>query len=114
LLLPAQNVIYSPGRRRTGIRGTSNLVFEVVQRPPAERRKARSENEARVGEIGIGDDALGDDGLRFLEIRLDQFLAQIGSRAAGPALARLAVFPEVKAAAGLPAEVPGGDERGEL
>src|SRR6266851_6020377 len=87
---------------------------EIIQRPPAERRKARTEDEARVGEIGVGDDALGDDSLRLLEIRLDQFLAQIGSRAAGPAFARLAVFPEVKAAAGFPAEVPGGDERGEL
>src|SRR6266699_62088 len=87
---------------------------EIIQRSPAERRKARSENEARVGEIGVGDDALGDDGLRLLEIRLDQFLAQIGSRAAGPAFARLAVAPGVEAAAGFPAEVPGGDERGEL
>src|SRR2546428_852351 len=77
-------------------------VFQVVQRPPAERRKARSEDKARVGEIGVGDDALDDDGLRLLEIRLDQFLAQIGSRAAGPAFARLAVAPGVKAAAGLP------------
>src|SRR5258708_4889323 len=89
-------------------------VFQVVQRPAAERRKARSEDEARVGEIGVGDDALGDDGLRLLEIRPDQFLAQIGSRAAGPAFARLAVFPGVKAAAGFPAEGPRGDERGEL
>src|SRR6266511_1470107 len=87
---------------------------EIIQRPSSERRKARSEDEARVGEIGVGDDALGDDGLRLLEIRLDQFLAQIGSRAAGPAFARLAVAPGVEAAAGFPAEVPGGDERGEL
>src|SRR2546428_259040 len=72
---------------------------EIIQRPAAERRKARPEYEARVGEIGIGDDAFGDDGLRFLEIRSDQFLAQIVSRAACPAFARLAVFPEVNAAA---------------
>src|SRR5207244_6980469 len=86
---------------------------EIIQRPAAERRESGAEYEARVGEIGIGDDAFGDDGLRFLEIRSDQFLAQIVSRAACPAFARLAVFPEVKAAAGFPAEVPGGDEPGE-
>src|SRR6266571_4920396 len=87
---------------------------EIIQRPAAERRESGAEDEARVGEIGVGDDALGDDGLRLLEIRPDQFLAQIGSRAAGPALVRLAVAPGVEAAAGFPAEVPGGDERGEL
>src|SRR5712692_11293683 len=121
---PEQN---TPTRRLLGVRAPEgraedrrlNLftwlpVFQVVQRPPAERRKARSEDEARVGEIGVGDDALGDHRLRLLEIRLDQFLAQIGSRAAGPAFARLAVAPGVEAAAGFPAEVPGGDELGEL
>src|SRR6266496_894761 len=82
---------------------------EIIQRPAAERRESGAEDEA-----GVGDDAFGDDGLRLLEIRLDQFLAQIGSRAAGPAFARLAVAPGVEAAAGFPAEVPGGDERGEL
>src|SRR6476659_5902409 len=42
-------------------------MLQVMERPAAERREARAEDEAGVDEIGIGDDAFLQHALGFLE-----------------------------------------------
>src|SRR5260370_9215943 len=80
-------------------------VFQVVQRPAAEGRETGTEDEPGVGEIGVGDDAFGDRRLPFLEVGSDELLGEFGRCAARGAFARLAVPPDVEAAAGFLAEI---------
>src|SRR5712691_1575546 len=51
---PKCDLFLRNGRRGAVFRGDFKPCLQVVQGPPAERRKARSEDEARVGEIGVG------------------------------------------------------------
>src|SRR5712691_13106655 len=86
----------------------------MVQRSAAEGRETGTEDESRVGEVGIGDDAFGDRRLSFLEVGCDELLGEFGRNAARAAFARLAVLPDVEAAACFLAEISRGDELGEL
>src|SRR5437879_2763693 len=73
---------------------------EVVQRPAAERREARAENEPGVGKVGVGDDAFVHRALRFREIRRDQLLDELRPVLVRPAFHCAALFPAVDALAG--------------
>src|SRR6266851_1966409 len=99
---------------RAKTQGISGLALQIVQRSAAEGRETGSEDEPRVGEVGTGDDALGDRRLSFPEVGCDQLLGEFGRNAARGAFARLAVPPDVEAAAGFLTEISRGDELGEL
>src|SRR5712691_7346577 len=81
--------------------GVSGLALQIVERPAAEGRKTRTENESGIGEIGVGDNPFGDDRLRFLEVGCDEFLGELGRGATRHALACPAVPPHVESAARL-------------
>src|SRR5438552_5237580 len=131
LTLPGQESKFSHGRSRRGKRpekcdlftamssraktqGSSGFALQIVQWSAAEGRETGTEDESRVAEVGTGDDAFGDRRLSFSEVGCDQLLGEFGRNAARGAFARLAVLPDVEAAAGFLAEISRGDELGEL
>src|SRR5258708_31087327 len=79
---------------------------DVVQRPAAERREARAEDEACIDEIGLRHDALVEHPLRLGEVGTNQLLDELGAVGIGRAFLRLAIHPAVDALAGLLAEAP--------
>src|SRR5919108_4536137 len=83
--------------RSAGCLSGSFSMRKIVQRPAAERREARGEDEAGVREIRIGDDAFLDRALRLREIRRDQLLDELRPIVIRASLQRTALFPAVDA-----------------
>src|SRR5438067_9404176 len=84
---------------------------EIVQRPAAEWREARAEDEPGVGEVRVGDDAFLDRALRFAQVRHDQLLDERRLVRVRPALHCAALFPAVDTLSRLLAELAGLDLR---
>src|SRR6267378_6171358 len=99
---------------RAKTQGISGLALQIVQWSAAEGRETGTEDEPRVGEVGTGDDAFGDRRLSFPEVGCDQLLGEFGRNAPRGAFARLAVLPDVEAAAGFLAEISRSNELREL
>src|SRR3954471_14714259 len=91
--------------RSAGCLVGSFSMREIVQRPAAEWREARAEDEPRVGEIRVRDDAFLKRALRFAQVRRDQLLNPLGPVLVRPAFHRAALFPAVDALPGFPAEL---------
>src|SRR5262245_405356 len=84
-----------------------------MQRPAAEGRKAGAEDHAGIDVIGIGYDLVGKGALAFVEHWLDQLATEtieLSVVVFRLAALGLAVLPNVKALAGLLAELAGADQ----
>src|ERR1041385_2782009 len=54
-------------------------MLEIMQRPAAEGRKPRAEDESRVDEVGLGHDAFVEHALRFRQVGRNQLLDELRS-----------------------------------
>src|SRR5258708_16315353 len=91
--------------RSAGCLSGSLSMCEIVQRTAAERCKARAEDQAPIGQVGVGDDAFLDRALRFAQVRRDQPLDELRAVLVRPAFHRAALFPAVDALPGFLAEM---------